>query len=194
MWCDNCLLVLPLRAGAIAWGVAIFIYSLAGGIFLLRFGQYLFFFFPEWQIYGGIGLGVAVAAALSMLALSNRSYIWTRVCKFIWPFIIVICAVRATIMIVQLQRGKDKIQWECDNGGQQWVDPASAAANTVNTASFPSGFCASGFSSLNAAFIGSLMIDLVCQMYMYFLMWRFSKRLEHYRGMKGPFSGGYYNA
>ena len=89
------------------------------------------------QIYGGIGIGVGVAAGLSVVALSNvsgcsllpyspdvillvhytfenmptliwnqqRSYIWTRVCKFIWPFIIVIAAVRAIIMIVELQRG-----------------------------------------------------------------------------------------
>jgi len=191
MWCDNCLLVLPLRAGAIAWGVAIFTYSLVGGIFLLRFGQYLFFFFPEWQIYGGIGLGVASAAAISVIALSNRSYIWTRVCKFLWPFVIVISAVRAIIMIVRLQQGKDKIKWECDNGGQLWPGHSDAARNTVN--SIPSGFCASGFSSLNAAFIGSLLIDLVFQMYMLFLIWRFQKRLEHYRGMKGPFHGGYYN-
>ena len=69
------------------------LYSLAGGIFLLNWGQYLFFVFPEWlakepcnalrrpwnllviyrQIYGGIGIGVAVAAALSILALSNVS-------------------------------------------------------------------------------------------------------------------------
>jgi len=191
MWCDNCLLVLPLRAGAIAWSSIIFIYSLIGSIFLLRYGQYLFFLYPEWQIYGGIGMGVAVAAAISAIALSNRSYIWTRVCTFIWPFVIVICAVRAIIMIVRLQQGKDKIQWECDNGGSLWTDnPQVAAANTVT---FPSGFCTAGFSSLNGAFIGSLMIDLVFQMYMFFLMWRFSKRLEHYRGMKGPFYGGYYN-
>lgn len=35
----------------------------------------------------------------------QRSYIWTRVCKFIWPFILVIALVRAIIMIVELQRG-----------------------------------------------------------------------------------------
>jgi hypothetical protein len=105
------------RVGAMAWGVFIFVrlsalltfdrppvtflwthldtmqlYSLAGGIFLLRYGQYLFFFFPEWfvlffisshkvqfdficdrQIYGGIGLGVAVCAALSVVTLANVS-------------------------------------------------------------------------------------------------------------------------
>ncbi|TBU50060.1 hypothetical protein BD309DRAFT_986026 [Dichomitus squalens] len=191
MWCDNCLLLLPLRGGAIAWGVVMFLYSLAGGIFLLIRGQYLFFVFPEWQIYGGIGIAVGVAAALSILALSNRSYIWIRVCKFVWPFVIVIAAVRAIIMIVELQRGKDKIQWECDNGGQLWSASAAAGYGT-SSETFPSGFCAAGFSSLNVAFIVGLLVDLVFQMYMFFMVWRFQKRLEHYSGMKGPFYGGKY--
>ncbi len=81
-------------------------------------------------IYGGIGLGVGAVAIISILALSNvrlwpdlpqsyterginihcfkftqRSYIWTRVCAFLWPFVIVVCAVRAILMIVELQRG-----------------------------------------------------------------------------------------
>ena len=33
----------------------------------------------------------------------------------------------------------------------------------------------------------------VTQMYMYFMVWRFQKRLEHYQGMKGPFYGGEYS-
>lgn len=192
MWCDNCLLVLPLRAGAIAWAVVIALYSIAGGIFLLTSGQYFFFFFPEWQIYGGIGLGVASAAVISAFALSNRSYIWIRVVKFLWPFLIVICAVRAIIMIVQLQRGKDKIIWECNNGGQLWPSQTGTVARRT-TGTVPPGFCAMGFDSLNIAFIVSLVVDLVFQVYMYFLTWRFSKRLEHYSTMKGPFHGGYYN-
>jgi len=192
MWCDNCLLLLPLRGGAIAWGVAIALYSIAGGVFLLVFGQYIYFVFPEWQIYGGIGIGVGVLAVITIFALSNRSYIWTRVCKFLWPFVIVICAVRAILMIVQLQRGKEKIAWECENGGQLWTE--SVAAGYETNASFPGGFCSTGFSSLNAAFIISLMIDLGFQIYMYFMTWRFQKRLEHYSSMKGPFAGGYYNA
>lgn len=78
------------------------------------------------QLYGGIAMGVAVASGINLLALSNvslssvrslaplaplltsisqRSYIWTRVCKFIWPFIIVICGIRAVLMIVELRRG-----------------------------------------------------------------------------------------
>jgi len=187
------LLVLPLRGGAIAWAVAIALYSIGGGIFLLIRGQYLFFNYPEWQIYGGIGLGIGVVAIISMFALSNRSYIWIRVANFLWPFIIVIAAVRAIIMIVELQRGQDNITWECDNGGQLW-NSTTTATNSTTSGSIPSGFCTLGFSSLNTAFIISLLVDLVFQFYMFFLTWRFSKRLEHYSTMKGPFYGGYYNA
>lgn len=175
-----------------AWGVVMFIYSLAGGIILLRYGQYLYFLFPEWQIYGGIAIGVAVVAALTTIALSNRSYLWIRVCKFIWPFVIVICAIRAIIMIVTLAQGKSNIEWECNNGGQLWI--GSVAAGYDNSAALPGGFCSCGFDSLYAAFVGSLIVDLAFQLYMFFLTWRYSKRLEHYRGMKGPFYGGYYNA
>ncbi len=53
---------------------------------------------------------------------------------------------------------KDKIQWECDNGGQLWT--ASAEAGYGGSTTFPSGFCTTGFSNLNAAFIVSLLIDL----------------------------------
>lgn len=130
---------------------------------------------------------------------------------------------------------KDKIQWECQNGGQFWTD--SAAAGYGGNTSLPDGFCGAGFSSLNAAFIIGLLVDLVFQvkfsvpamvtcslnlpfllfhrpscsicgpyadaasgiffrgmflqqLYMFFMMWRFQKRLEHYQNMKGPFYGG----
>jgi hypothetical protein len=186
MWCDNCLLVLPLRAGAMAWGVLIFIYSLAGSLFLLIEGQYFFFFFPEWYIYGGIGMAVAVLALLNVVALSNRSYVWIRVCKFLWTFVIIISAVRAILMIVELQRGKDHIIWECNHGGQVWSSNAEYAAKS----SFPAGFCTAGFSSLNTAFIISLLVDLVCQVYMLFMTWRFQRRLERYEIVKT--TGGFY--
>lgn len=42
---------------------------------------------------------------LSKRVAIQRSYIWTRVSKFLWPFIIIIAAVRAALMIVELQRG-----------------------------------------------------------------------------------------
>jgi len=192
MWCDNCLLVLPLRAGAIAWAVAIAIYSLGGGIFLLMYGQYLFFVYPEWQIYGGIGMAVMGISIITILALSTRSYTFARAMQFVWPFIIVICAIRAILMVVELNRGKEKIEWECDNGGDLW--PASVAANYSTSNAFPTEFCIVGFPTINTAFIISLLVDLGFQMYMYFLVWRFCARLVHYSGMKGPFGNGYYNA
>jgi len=175
-----------------AWAFLIAAYSIGGGIFLLIDGKFLFFHYPEWQIYGGIGLLTGLTAVITIFALSNRSYIWTRVVKFLWPFVIVISAIRAIAMIVELQYGKDKLAWECNNGGQLWpANLASLGPSTTATA-IPTTFCTAGFPSVYAAFIISLLIDLVCEIYMYFLTWRFSTLLEHYNGMKGPFHGGYY--
>ena len=53
---------------------------------------------------------------------------------------------------------KDKIIWECDNGGQLWTE--SAADGLDNGKSMPGGFCSAGFSSLYAAFIVSLLVDI----------------------------------
>jgi len=174
-----------------AWAIIIALYSIAGGVFLLLRGQFLFFTFYEWYFYGGVGLLVGLTAVINTFALSNRSYIWTRVCKFSWPFVIVISAIRAILMIVELERGKDDIMWECLNGGQVYN-----TTETLNdtTETFPAGFCAAGFSSIYVAFIIALLIDLGFQIYMYFMTWRYQKRLEHYSSMKGPFAGGYYNA
>ncbi len=36
---------------------------------------------------------------------TQKSYIWTRTCTVVWPFLIVISAIRAIIMTVELQRG-----------------------------------------------------------------------------------------
>jgi len=190
MWCDNCLLLLPLRAGAIAWAVVIALYSIVGSIILFKWGAFLFFIYPEWFIYGGIGMAVGAVAIINIFALSNRSYIWTRVCKFLWPFIIVISAIRAIIMIVQLYRDQSNIVWECENGGQLWG--SSAEAGDPSSTTMPSALCTPGWHAIFVTFIVSLLIDLVFQMYMLFLNWRFSKRLEHYNSMKGPQYGGYY--
>ncbi|KAK7063822.1 hypothetical protein R3P38DRAFT_3301503 [Favolaschia claudopus] len=161
------------------------IYSLAGGIFLLQYGQYFFFYSPEWQIYGGIGMGIMGVAIVTVGALSVRSYTFSRAMQFVWPFIIVAAAVRAIIMIVELNRGKEKIQWECDNGGQLYWE--SQEKNYSSSPKFPTQFCIVGFQTINTAFIVSLIVDLAFQMYMFFLVWRFCARLVHYSGMKGPF-------
>jgi len=190
MWCDNCLLLLPLRAGAIAWAVIISLYSVAGGVVLFKYGQFLFFTYPEWQIYGGIALAVGGLCVMNIFALSNRSYVWARACGFLWPFVIVICLIRCIIMMIELKRGEDNILWECQNGGQLWT--ASAQAGYGDGSNLPTGFCSAGISSIVTAFTAGLIVDLLFQMYMFFLNWRFTKRLEHYSNMKGPFGNGYY--
>jgi hypothetical protein len=70
---------------------------------------------------------------------------------------------------------KDHIEWECNNGGQPWTPDANQVAGPGN---LPSGFCTAGFASLNIAFIASLLADLVFQLYMAFMNWRFCVRLE----------------
>jgi len=181
MWCDNCCLIFPLRAGGMAWATIILLYSVIGGILLFRYGPFLFFVYPEWQIYGGVAMAVAVVAAITIFALGNRSRTWSRACAFLWPFLIVISAIRDIIMIVELQRGKENIQWECANGGQLWTTSAASGYGTGNA---PSAFCTAGFASLNTAFIFSLLADLVFQTYMLFIIWRYTARLAHYSSLK----------
>ncbi|KIP11702.1 hypothetical protein PHLGIDRAFT_21438 [Phlebiopsis gigantea 11061_1 CR5-6] len=192
MWCDNCLLLFPLRVGAMVWAFFIMLYSVAGSIFLLKWGQFLYFVYPEWDIYGGIGMAVGLLCLITIFALGNRSYVWTRAVKFLWPFVIVISGVRAILMIVELQRGKDNIQWECDNGGVLWTDADSTSTDATDSGTLPAGFCSTGFANLYAAFIVALLVDLGFQVYMFFMVWRYQKRLEHYQNMKGPFGRAYY--
>jgi hypothetical protein len=52
---------------------------------------------------------------------------------------------------------KDKITWECANGGQHWTE---SGEDDNGGAAIPSGFCTAGFASLNTAFIFALLIDL----------------------------------
>lgn len=93
--------------------------------------------------------------------LLQRSYIWTRVCMFLWPFILVISAIRDIIMIVQLYRGQSNIEWECTNGGQLWGSSAEAGDPSTTTA--PSALCGPGWHAIFIVFIVSLLIDLVFQ-------------------------------
>jgi hypothetical protein len=64
---------------------------------------------------------------------------------------------------------KEKIEWECDNGGQLYWE--SAAANISSSPAFPAEFCIVGFPTINTAFIVGLLVDLgfqVCPR----LVWR----------------------
>ena len=53
---------------------------------------------------------------------------------------------------------KDKIIWECENGGQQWGQPEEAGY--ANSSGFPNAICGPGWQSLFTAFIVSLLVDL----------------------------------
>jgi len=199
MWCDNCCLLFPLRAGAIAWGLIIAILNIAGGIVLFKYGEFFFFSFnSEWNIMGALAMLVAALAFINIVALSNRSYIFTRVCNFAWPFVVILSAIRDILIIVELQRGKNDIISECQNGGLLFSgSPAQPPAGTISPdppATLPSIFCSRGFSSLNTAFIVFIVIDLILQIYMTFLNWRFVKRMQHYTALPGPLYGGFYKA
>jgi len=159
---------------------------------MFKYGNYLFFITYEWDVYGGIAMAIGLLALINIFALSNRSYIWTRVCKFCWPANVIISAIRAIVMIVELHRYEWDIVWECENGGQEWGTVAEAG--NPSTTTMPNTICDPGWQTLFNIFIVALIIDLIFQIYMMFLNWRFSKRLEHYNEMKGPYRGGFYNA
>ncbi|GJJ09955.1 hypothetical protein Clacol_004179 [Clathrus columnatus] len=199
MWCDNCCLLFPLRAGAIAWGLIIAILNIAGGIILFKYGEFFFFSFnAEWNIMGALAMLVAALAFINIVALSNRSYVFARVCNFAWPFVLILSAIRDILIIVELQRGKNDIITECQNGGLLFSgSPAQPPAGTISPdppATLPNIFCSRGFNSLNTAFIAFIVIDLILQIYMTFLNWRFVKRIQHYTALPGPLYGGYYKA
>jgi len=56
---------------------------------------------------------------------------------------------------------KDKIIWECENGGQQWG--LTEEAGYDSSSSFPNAICGPGWQSLFTAFIVSLLVDLAFQ-------------------------------
>jgi hypothetical protein len=46
-----------------------------------------------------------VKVLIAIWSLSQRSYTFSRACVVLWPFLIVISAIRDIVMIVELQRG-----------------------------------------------------------------------------------------
>ncbi|GAA5908650.1 hypothetical protein JCM6882_003705 [Rhodosporidiobolus microsporus] len=198
MWCDNCLLVFPLRAGAMALACLIALYSIAGGIVLFMYGEFLWFMYPEVQIYGGISMAIGALSIILLLAFANHSYMLTRLLFFVMPFVLVISAIRAGIMIFRLDYYQSNVIWECNHGGQLYnetlansttYDPSTYTGDTL-----PSGFCGSGFHSLYLAFAFALCIDVALQIYQYFLVWRFKARLEQYFSFKMAGAAGLYTA
>lgn len=48
-------------------------YSIAGGIGLFMYGDFLWFLYPEVPIYGGISMAIGACSILLLLAFANRS-------------------------------------------------------------------------------------------------------------------------
>lgn len=139
------LLVFPLRAGTMALATLIAAYSIAGGkcrraqryclfsawclgkldkpssapfagIIFFMYGQFLWFTYPEVQIYGGISMAVGACSIILLLAFANRSVsatrpivplvalmsadrlwsaVWTSALQFLLPFVLFVSAIRA---------------------------------------------------------------------------------------------------
>ncbi|KAF9503975.1 hypothetical protein BS47DRAFT_1322721 [Hydnum rufescens UP504] len=177
MWCNNCFLLFPLRGGAIVFSVFIFAYNIAGAALLLKFGEFVYFHYPEWDIFAGVSFLVAFVTMINILALSNWSIAITRVSSFLWPFAFVASALRAIAMIVELSLGKKMIQWECDHDGQLYTGKYDSSGKVPH---FSTGVCRFGVNSLFSVVVVCLLVDVGCQLYMMFLNWRFSKRLQKY--------------
>lgn len=122
-------------------------------------------------------MAVMAMCVITVIGLSNSSYLFIRLAFFLWPVILIVVAVRAGFMMFQLDRQQSKIVWECNNGGQMW---GTAEQNGSSDTTMPSGFCSAGFHSLYIAFVLSLLVDFGLQLYAYFMTWRFMKRIEHY--------------
>lgn len=173
------------------WAGFITVYSLIGGYFMFKYGDFIYFRFYEWDIFGGLAMFIAFVALMNVFAFSNRSLSFTSVCKWFWSFIIILSSIRAIIMIVEGNANKPKIQYECDHGGYLYgALPSSYVNGTVP--SFNTSICSYGVPTFYSVLVIVVLIDLGCQIYMLFLNWRFLALLERYDLMMGPKEGAYY--
>ncbi|GBB94774.1 hypothetical protein RclHR1_02410020 [Rhizophagus clarus] len=185
MWCDNCCLLFPLRAGAMVLGVIMMLYQCGAGIFLFKLGEFFFTLSNEALIYGGYAFGQGALALLAVIALSTRSYIFSRFVFLLYPIILLLGAIRAGLMIWSLNKYSDRIVWSCNNGGVSWVqaheynnfNPPPALYDSPK---LPNQFCVAGVKQIINVFSLFLVIDFVLMSYFYFLIWRFNVRLVHY--------------
>jgi len=184
MWCDNCLLIFPLRAGGLALLALIAAYHIAGGVFLFMYGQLFYFIQFEPQIYGGIAMAIAAVMLIAMIGFSNSSYFIVRISFVLLPIIVLVAALRGGFMIFEMQYRDDRIQWECDNAGQQWnqtnIDLGlTFTAETATGTLLPRKFCDIGVHQTYLVFTFSLLVDMVLLLYAFFLDWRMLARIRH---------------
>ncbi|CAG8664354.1 10706_t:CDS:2 [Ambispora leptoticha] len=201
MWCDNCLLFFPLRAGAIVLAVIMALYEIAGGVFL--------FYYGEGGIFGGYAMLQGLFAIIAAIAFSSRSYLFSKFLVRLYPVIVFFGLLRAAIAAWELQHWEYRIIGECEYGGRRWVsenvtsvDPTTGAATTVATYDYttnttlPTTICNFGVHNFTELFTACLVIDFILMLYFAFLIWRFVVKLRHYPLQKGTgaamFEQGFY--
>ncbi|CAI2166596.1 10299_t:CDS:2 [Funneliformis geosporum] len=191
MWCDNCLLIFPIRAGAIALALIMALYQIGGGIFLFKYGDFYFTNIPEASMYGGYAMAQGSLALMAMIGFSSRSFVISRFLLFVYPLIILLGAVRAGVMTWELNHYEDRIIWTCNNGGVKWADANNpnykAPPALYDNPRLPNGFCKIGVKTLANTFAFSFVIDFILMCYFCFLIWRFNVKLHHYPFQKGEY-------
>lgn len=66
---------------------------------------------------------------------------------------------------------------------------ASYDTSLSDATKIPTGFCSTGFHTLYLAFAFALVIDVILQVYAWFMLWRFKARLEGYFAFKSTQGG-----
>lgn len=112
-------------------------------------------------------MGQGALALLAVIALSSRSYVFSRFIFLLYPVIIVLGAVRAGVMVWSLNKYSDRIIWSCNNGGVSWVQaheeyngfkPPPALYDSPK---LPNQFCTAGVKQISNVFALFLVVDFV---------------------------------
>jgi len=192
MWCDNCLLFFPLRAGAVVLAILMALYQFTGGFLLFKFGAFFLFHPPDVMIYAGFAMIQGVLALLAAIAISNRSYLFSKLVLYIYPFILFLGAIRGGLLAWELRNWEYRIYGECQNDGHQWLTDYTNADGTVGstyayntTETIPTQTCTFGIHNFVVLFVAFIVIDFILMLYFTFLIWRFTVKLEHYPLQKG---------
>ncbi|CAG8797136.1 16789_t:CDS:2, partial [Cetraspora pellucida] len=102
------------------------------------------------SLYGGYAILQGVIGLIAVLGFSRRSSLIARVLVRTYVVIIILGAIRGSLMAWSIFYGQEHINWECNNGGKRWIDPSTIDPNVlqpVDTRLMPSTFCQVGLQS-----------------------------------------------
>jgi len=173
MWCDNCLLIFPIRTGTMVLAFILMLLDIVGGFILFKWGEFFFWTFHLSSIYGGFAMAQAALFFIAMIGLSVRSFLVARGFFVIYWVLLLLDAIRAGAMAFQLQYYKDMIIQQCVVGSLQ-------PNVTITFSSLPPQFCNIGGANLISMFLPLLVVEFVLSLYLYFQMWRFYVKLMLY--------------